>query len=95
MRIEQIIAAVTRTLVNAIVREIRGVVSFVAALRLHLWQMRTSLGMPCYAGSITPSLRMDDSFDRAQCCSRGSKRGKQPGQPILATAKCQWSDARG
>ena len=51
MRIEQITATVTRTLVIANVREICRVVSFVAVSRLHQWLMRMSLGMPCYLGA--------------------------------------------
>lgn len=98
MRIEQIIAAVARTLVVTIVREIRGVVSFVNASRLHQWQMRM-LGMPCYlsslfSGDLTLSFDINDFDHRTRCLNHGSKRGSKPSQLMLAPANCQWNSAR-
>ncbi len=98
MRIEQIIAAVTRTLVVANVREICRVVTFVAASRLHRWQMRMLLGMPCYcslplSGDLSRFIDIDDRDGRAVCFSQGGKRGKQLGQLNLAPANCQQRSA--
>jgi hypothetical protein len=65
MRFEQIIAAVTRRLAVAEVRGITVVDQFAAALRLHRWQLRMSLGMP-----NDPCLALLSLSD-----ARGSKRG--------------------
>ena len=81
MRIEQIIAAVTRSVVNATVREIEAVVLFVNATRLHLWLQRTPLGMPAYSGSLPLSPSPDGDAGR-------SKRGRLRCQPRLALASC-------
>ena len=89
MRIEQIFAVVTRTLVVAIVREIRCVVSFAAALRLHLWQLRMSLGMPSYSGTLPPTSDPDGGAEDARCFRLGGKRGNKHGQFVLAMACCQ------
>lgn len=93
MRIEQNIAAVTRTLVNTTVREIDAVVSF-AALCLHLWLRRRSLGLPAYAGCMSgsPSLGGDVDIDPGQ---GGSKRGRLLFQPMLALASCPAGNAQG
>ena len=97
MRIEQIIATVARTLVVTNVREIRGVVAFVNASRLHLWQMRMQ-GMSCYlrslfSGDLSLSFDINDFDHQARCLSHGSKRGIKPGQLMLAPVNCQWKNA--
>ncbi len=82
MRIEQIIATVARRLAIAEVREITVVESFAAALRLHLWRLRTSLGMPSYSGSDLMS------FDDAGWLNTGKpgcKRGRPQSQFALVT----------
>ena len=99
MRIEQIFAVVTRALVVAIVCEIRCVVSFAAALRLHARQLRSPLGMLCYAGSSMPSLLMHVGSEQSADCfawrlGSGSKRGNSTDQLALATANCQERTAR-
>ena len=87
MRFEQIIATVAR-LAIAKVREICGVVSFASDMRLHLWQVRKPLGMPCYSGSLSGSSPLDDLPGRINPGLAGSKRGKQLCQLRLATATC-------
>jgi len=99
MRIEQIFAVVTRALVVAIVREIRCVVSFVAALHLHARQLRKPLGMLGYAGSNLTSPVMDDACQQwndclAWCLGSDRQRGNPTDQIALVTAHCQGNTAR-
>ena len=92
MRIEQIIAAVTRSVAIATVREIEGVVLFVNAVRLHLRQQRMPLGMPAYSGSLFGLASFDVDTDRTITGGSGnpcwSKRGILLRQPMLALASC-------
>jgi hypothetical protein len=88
MRIEQIIAAVTRSVVNATVREIQAAVSFVDALRLHLWLERMPLGMPAYASSLSHLPSIDGMPGRIDTGKGGSKPGRLQLQPMLAVASC-------
>ena len=90
MRFEQIIAAVTRNVVNTIVREIEAVVSFANAMRLHLWLRRKSLGMPAYPGSLSDSSTLCGDLGRPDT---GSKRGGKLCQPITALASCPTGSA--
>ena len=85
MRFEQIIVAVTRNLVIATVREIEAVVSFANAMRLHLWLLRTNLGMPSYSGSDTST---PAGAGRLKPGIFGCKRGRTQSQPWLVTAGC-------
>ena len=85
MRYEQIIAAVTRSLANAEVREIPVVEKFAAAMRLHLWQLRTSLGMPSYPGADLTSF---DDVGSTSTGNPGCKRGRAQSQLLLVTADC-------
>ncbi len=85
MRYEQIIATVARRLAIAEVREIKVVETFAAAMRLHLWLLRTSLGMPAYSGS-DPSPTGDTSWINTG--NPGCKRGRLQSQPLLVTAGC-------
>ena len=82
MRFEQIIAAVTRCLAIAQVREISVVDSFAAAMRLHLWLLRTAFGMPTYPGS---DLMSPSDAGRINTGEPGSKRGRLLSQPMLVT----------
>ena len=97
MRSEQIIAAVTRQTVIAVVREIEAVVSF-HALRLHLWLQRMPLGMPAYSGSVSGSLSLaSDSLpgnSGAINPNPGSKRGRRQCQPFMAFASCPAGTAK-
>ena len=86
MRFEQIIATVAR-LAAAKVREICGVVSFASDMRLHLWQVRTPLGLLCYSGSL-PGSSLDDLPGGINTRLDGSKRGQKLLQARLATATC-------
>jgi hypothetical protein len=90
MRFEQIIAAVTRRLAVAEVREITVVDQFAAALRLHLWQLRMSLGMPNYPGSAPVSLGdIRGSKPGHVGCKRGPGHlGLMQSQLLLVTAGC-------
>jgi hypothetical protein len=89
---EQIIAAVTRTSVITVVREIEAVVSFARTLRLHLWLHRMPLGMPAYSGSMSGSLSLGSDKQPGNSGTinpnPGSKRGRRQCQPILAFASC-------
>ncbi len=85
MRFEQIIAPVAR-LAIAQGREICGVM-FASGMRLHLWQARKPLGMPCYSGSLSGS-SLDQLPDGVNRPLDGSKRGNQRSQLRLATATC-------
>ncbi len=93
MRFEQIIAAVTRSVAIATVREIEAVVSFVNATRLHLWLQRMPLGMPPYSGLLAVSPLCGDAggIEIPGC---GSKRGRLRYQPMLALASCPAGTAR-
>jgi hypothetical protein len=85
MRFEQIIAAVTRPVVIATVREIEAARVFANA-SLHRWLQRMPLGMPAYSGSLPLS-----SFGDAggiNPADPGSKRGRSRCQPLLALANC-------
>ena len=84
MRFEQIIAAVTRPVVIATVREIEAVRVFVCA-NLHLWLQRMPLGMPAYSGSM-PSFSLGG--DDLGWSDPGNKRGKQLHVPAVALASC-------
>ena len=90
MRFEQIIAAVTRRLAIAEVREITVVDQFAAALRLHLWQLRMSLGMPNYPGSTPISVSdIRGSEPGYLGCKRGpGQLGLMQSQLLLVTAGC-------
>ncbi|TWU51040.1 hypothetical protein Poly51_43340 [Rubripirellula tenax] len=97
MRFDSITAAVTRNLVNAMVREITVVRSFVAASILHRWLHRMPLfampsGMSSYLlSSITPddfvALVQAGSLE-SECLSglASTKRGGVKCQPCLAMA---------
>jgi hypothetical protein len=98
MRYEQIITAVTRTLVIRTVREIEAVRLFVRTVDFHLCHLWMSSGMPAlasmaYAGSPSWSSYDDDSdgkrYGMAIC-----KRGNLQYQPVLVTASCQVRFAR-
>ena len=72
MRFEQIIVTVAHRLAIAEVRVITVIDSFATAMRLHLWLLRTNLGMPSYPGSDSMSC-----VDVAADClgGPGCKRG--------------------
>jgi hypothetical protein len=63
MRYEQIIAAVTRTLVIRTVREIEAVRLFVRTVDFHLCNLRNCMGMPAYAYAAHASYPSWSSFD--------------------------------
>mgnify|MGYP001822124013 FL=1 len=90
MRFERIIAAVTRRLAIAEVREITVVDQFAAALRLHLWQLRMSLGMPNYPGSTPISASDIGGRDPGNVgCKRSPGHlGPMQSQLLLVTAGC-------
>ena len=90
MRFEQIIAAVTRRLAVAEVRGITVVDQFVAALRLHLWQLRMCLAMPNYSGSTLVSLSDARGSNPGYFgCKRGPGQfGLMQSQLLLVTAGC-------
>ena len=88
MRLEQIIAAFTRTLVTATVREIKAAEMFAEMLRLHFWQQRMSLGVPAYSGSLMNSSPIAMNLGRWDTDSPGSKRDRSQYQPTLALASC-------
>ncbi len=97
MRFEQIIAAVTRSSVITVVREIEAVGSFARTLRLHLWLHRMPLGMPAYSRSVFDLLsanllsRSDDTLPGnlgGINPNPGSKHGRRQCQPSLAFASC-------
>jgi hypothetical protein len=88
MRIEQIIAAVTRSVVNATVREIEAARMFADAARLHLWLQRMPLGMSAYPGSLLHSPSIDGEPGRTEIGKPGSKQGRLRLQPMLALASC-------
>ena len=88
MRFEQIIAAVTRSVVITTVREIEAVVSFANATRLHLWLLRMPLGMPAYSGSLPCSPSFGGDAGGIGSDDPGSKRGRLRCQPMLALASC-------
>lgn len=85
MRFEHIIATVVRRLAIAEVRVITVVDSFATAMHLHLWLLRTNLGMPSYSGSDLMSL---SDARPGEPGLPGCKRGSLPCQPILAIAGC-------
>ncbi len=88
MRIEQIIAAVARTVVKATVREIEAARSFGPAC-LHLWLQRMPLGMSSgYPRSLFSSLDLPSDVDRTVHGTPGNKRGRLQLQPMLALASC-------
>ncbi len=89
MRIEQIIAAVTRLVISQ-VREIRGVETFVASCLHSLWQMWMPLGMSCYSGAnLSSGGLLGDSSPISDAGSGhpkpGMKLGNLLGQLRLAT----------
>ena len=88
MRHESIIAAVTRSVAIATVREIEAVVSFVGAACLHLWLQRMPLGMPAYSGSLSVSSSLGGDAGRIDTPQPGCKRGRLLCQKILALASC-------
>lgn len=94
MRFEQIITAVTRPVVTATVREIKAVVTFANALRLHQWLQRMPLGMSTYLGSMPASPLGGDG---GWTCQHGfdSKRGHLQAQPLLVPASCPSRIRRG
>ena len=86
MRIEQLIAAIARSVATATVREIQAVLSFMRDTRLHhLWLQRMPSGRPAYA--LVPA-------NCSMCCGKtaGSKRnwraGRWPGHPGGVSAFC-------
>ena len=85
MRFEQIIVAVTRNVVIAIVREIEAVVSFANAMRLHLWLQRKPLGMPAYPGALSDSSTLGGDTGGP---GTGSKRGRMLCLHTAALASC-------
>jgi hypothetical protein len=85
MRFEQIITAVTRSLAIAQVREITVVESFAVAIRLHLWLLRTTLGMPSYPRF---DLKQSQDAGRINFGRLGCKRGRGQSQLVLVTASC-------
>ena len=87
MRFEQIIAAVTRPVVIATVREIETARVFVNALCLHLWLQRMPLGMPAYSGSM-PFSSLGGDAGGINPGDPVSKRGRLRCQPLLALASC-------
>jgi len=94
MRIEQNIAAVTRSLVIATVREIEAVVSFANAVCLHLWLRRMHLGMLAYSGSLSMSPSLCGDRGRINTGNACSKRGRLQFQPMLALASCPAGTAK-
>ena len=94
MRIEQIIAAVTRSVVTTTVREIEAAVLFVNAVRLHLWLKRMPLGMPAHLGSFAYLPSIDGMPGRIPVGGLGSKQGRLRHQPMLALASCPAGRAR-
>ena len=68
MRLEQVITAVTRPVVVATVREIKGVVWFVRDMTFHLCQERRSLGMPAYSGGLFMTPMNDMGRQRGRLC---------------------------
>ena len=87
MRLERIIAAVTRTLATATTREIFAVVLFTDAMRFHLWRHQLLDGMPMYPDSeanSSMSMNAGGGFSGVL----GSKRDRlacRPCQPVLAS----------
>lgn len=97
MRYEQIIAAVTRTLVIRTVREIEAVRLFVRTVDFHLLNLRMHLGMPALAYAAHARSRSWSSFDDTSGGINpgmtftqmfGSKRGNFQYQPVLVPASC-------
>ncbi len=79
MRIEQIIAAVTRLVINQ-VREIRGVEMSVASCLTSLWQTRMHLGLSRYSISdLTSSLLSDTSLTTDDAGNGNSQPGIKRG----------------
>jgi hypothetical protein len=87
MRIEQIIAAVTRSVVNSTVREIKAAGLFAGALRLHLRPERMHLGMLAYSQAL-PALPIDGGNLGMVFGNPGSTQGRWQLQPVLALACC-------
>lgn len=98
MRYEQIITAVTRTLVIRTVREMEAVRLFVRTVNLHLCYLRMSLGMPAlvrlaYVESPSwPSI--DDGSGGRYHGMANCKRGNLQYQPVLVPASCRARFAR-
>ena len=86
MRFEQVITAVTRSVVVATVREIKVVVSFVCDMTLHLCQQRKPLGMPAYSSGLFMSPMGDMGRQRAGIT--GGQRGRLCPHAIPADANC-------
>lgn len=86
MRFEQPIAAVTRSVVIATVREIEAACVFANA-NLHLWLQRMPLGMPAYSGSLPGLSHGGDAGGRSPA-DPGSQCGRLRRQPLLALASC-------
>ncbi|QDT02820.1 hypothetical protein K227x_11980 [Rubripirellula lacrimiformis] len=101
MRFELIVAAVTRNVVKAMVREITVVRSFVNATILHRWLHQMPEGIASYLiDSTTPddfaaliSARGTDS--KLLSALAGSKRGRVQHQPCLVLASCPARSSRG
>lgn len=94
MRIEQNIAAVTRSLVITTVREIEAVVSFANAMCLHLWLQRMPLGVLVYPGSLSNSAMLCGNCCGIDTGNPGSKRGRSQFQLMLVLAGCPTGSAR-
>lgn len=95
MRQEQLLAAVTQSLVITAIREIEAVVSFVRT-GLYLWLQRMPLGMPAYSGSMSSSLQLGSDMlpgNADMNPNPGSKRGRLHFQHWLALASCPAGNA--
>ncbi len=97
MRYEQIIAAVTRTLVIRTVREMEAVRLFVRTVDFHLCNLRMYSGMPALAYAAHARSRSWSSLDDTSgginmgmtlMHMLGSKRGNFQYQPVLVPASC-------
>ncbi len=93
MRYEQIITAVTRTLVIRTAREIEAVGLFVRTVDFHLCHLWMSLGMPAparMASAGSPSWpSYDDASGGKHYGMANCKRGNLQYQPALVPVSCR------
>ena len=98
MRYEQIIAAVTRTLVIRTVREIEAVRTFVRTVDFQFCNLRTSMGMPALAYAAHAShpswSSLDDAGGGIDHGMFRCKRGNLQLQGMWNPAGCRARSAR-
>ena len=98
MRYEQIITAVTRTLVFRTVREIEAVGLFVRTVDFHLCHLWMSLGMSAPASMAYAESPSWSSYDDTSGGKRygmaNCKRGNLQYQPALVPVSCRARNAR-